>query len=306
MQMYAEFNEFCQRGTVDFPIEVYRLDRNHPRYQMPYHWHHEMELLRVLSGSFILSLDEREYLLPAGSAVLVSSGVLHGGVPQDCRYECIVFDPAVLLKNSAAEPVLQRLFDGEIMVCPLLPVQEPGLEQALTELFSAMERPEGVGRLMVLAALYRFFGCLLQAGCYDGNPEKSRSARRKMVQLKRALTFMEEHFSEQVTLEQIAAQAEMSPRYFCRFFQELTHRSPIEYLNYYRIEQAGDRLLHSALSVTEIAYSCGFNDLSYFIRVFKKQKGVTPKKYEETQRLRPVVKEKPEWHAVPQKTEELR
>ena len=115
---------------------------------------------------------------------------------------------------------------------------------------------------------------------------------------------MEEHFSEPVTLEQIAAQAEMSPRYFCRFFQELTHRSPIEYLNYYRIEQAGDRLLHSALSVTEIAYNCGFNDLSYFIRVFKRLKGVTPKKYEETQRLRPAVKEKNERSAARQKAEE--
>lgn len=286
MQMYTEFNEFCQRGTVDFPIEAYRLDQNHPRYQMPYHWHHEMELLRVLSGSFVVSLDEREYHLPAGSAVLIGSGVLHGGVPHNCRYECIVFDPAVLMKNTAAEPVLQRLLDGEITVSPLLPERESEVGQALEALFSAMEHPEGVGRLMVLAALFRFFGCLLQSGGRAAKPEKSRSSRRKTVQLKRALAFMEEHFSEPITLEQIAAQAEMSPRYFCRFFQEMTHRSPVEYLNYYRIEQAGDRLLHSALSVTEIAYSCGFNDLSYFIRVFKKQKGVTPKQYEETQRRR--------------------
>ncbi|MDD6174622.1 MAG: AraC family transcriptional regulator [Firmicutes bacterium] len=304
MQMYAEFNEFCQRGTVDFPIEVYRLDQNHPRYQMPYHWHHEMELLRVLSGSIVLSLDEREYSLPAGSAVLISSGVLHGGTPQDCRYECIVFDAETLLKNSAAGPVLQRLFDGEITLRPLLPVEELGTAAALDELFSAMEHPEGAGRLLILSALYRLFGSLLRCGCYDGNPEKNRSARRKMVQLKHALAFMEEHFSEQVTLEQIAAQAEMSPRYFCRFFQELTHRSPVEYLNYYRIEQAGDRLLHSALSVTEIAYSCGFNDLSYFIRVFKKQKGVTPKKYEETQRQRAAAIKRSEPHPAQQKTEE--
>ena len=302
MQMHAEFNEFCQRGTVDFPIEAYRLDRSHPRYRMPYHWHHEMELLRVLSGSFALSLDEREYLLPAGSAVLIGSGVLHGGVPQNCRYECIVFDPAVLLKNSAVEP-LQKLLSGEIAFSPLLPVQRPELEKAISGLFFAMERPEGAGRLMVLAALYQFFGCLLQGGCCSEGSEQSRFDRRKMVQLKRVLTFMEEHFSEPVTLEQIAAQAEMSPRYFCRFFQELTHRSPIEYLNYYRIEQAGDRLLHSALSVTEIAYNCGFNDLSYFIRVFKRLKGVTPKKYEETQRLRPAVKEKNERSAARQKAE---
>ncbi len=284
MQTHAEFNEFCQRGTVDFPIEIYRLNQNHPRYQMPYHWHHELELLRVLSGTFILSLDDREYELPEGSAVLVGSGVLHGGMPLDCCYECIVFDPAVLLKNNAAESVLQKLFDGEITIHPLLPAQDGILQLMLNDIFTAMTDESGAGRLLVIGALYRFFGHVLQSGYYDSHPEKSRATRRKVMQLKRALTYMEEHFSEPVTLEQIAAQAEMSPRYFCRFFQELTHRSPIEYLNYYRVERAGDRLLHSAFSVTEIAYSCGFNDLSYFIRVFKKQKGVTPKKYEEAQR----------------------
>ena len=220
---------------------------------------------------------------------MIGSGVLHGGMPRDCRYECIVFDPLVL-KNSATEQVLQELFDGEISVHPLLPLQDTALKQTLEELFDVMEHPEGAGRLLVLSALYRLFGSVLRNGYYDGHPEKSRATRRKMMQLKRALTYIEEHFSEQVTLEQIAAQAEMSPRYFCRFFQELTHRSPIEYLNYYRVEKAGDRFLHSVLSVTEIAYSCGFNDLSYFIRVFKKQKGVTPKKYEETQLSGPAGK----------------
>ena len=64
----------------------------------------------------------------------------------------------------------------------------------------------------------------------------------------------------------------------------MTRRTPIDYLNYYRIEQATYQLLQSDATVTEIAYRCGFNDLSYFIRAFKKYKGITPGRYEKLYR----------------------
>ena len=71
----------------------------------------------------------------------------------------------------------------------------------------------------------------------------------------------------------------MTPKYFCRFFLEMTHRTPIDYLNYQRIEHACYQLVTTDASITDIAYSCGFNDLSYFIKTFKKYKGITPGKY---------------------------
>ena len=82
-----------------------------------------------------------------------------------------------------------------------------------------------------------------------------------------------------LTLEEISGSVNMSPKYFCRFFHEMTHRTPIDYLNYYRIERACYQLITTNLSITEIAYASGFNDLSYFIKTFKKYKGTTPKKY---------------------------
>ena len=68
----------------------------------------------------------------------------------------------------------------------------------------------------------------------------------------------------------------MSPKYFCRFFSEMTHQTPMDYLNRQRIEQSCYELSTTDDSITEIAYRNGFNDLSYFIRTFKKYKGITP------------------------------
>ena len=83
----------------------------------------------------------------------------------------------------------------------------------------------------------------------------------------------------QVTLNQMAEAASMSPKYFCRFFYQMTRHTPIEYLTMQRIEYACYALSTTDEPVTSIALSCGFNDLSYFIRTFKRYKGVTPRQY---------------------------
>ena len=65
------------------------------------------------------------------------------------------------------------------------------------------------------------------------------------------------------------------------FFKKMTNRTPIDYLNVYRIEMASKKIINTDLSITDIAFSCGFNDLSYFIKTFKKITGITPRKYKE-------------------------
>lgn len=90
---------------------------------------------------------------------------------------------------------------------------------------------------------------------------------------------MRQNYNSPLTLEQIAAIAGMSSKYFCYFFKEMTQKSPINYLNNYRVERAARKLLATDMPVTEIAYNCGFNDLSYFIKTFKATKGITPYKF---------------------------
>ena len=83
-------------------------------------------------------------------------------------------------------------------------------------------------------------------------------------------------------LNDLAQAANLTPNYFCRFFQKVTHRSPIDYLNRYRIEMASIQLMKTTNSITDIAFSCGFNDLSYFIKLFHRYKGMAPLKYRQT------------------------
>ena len=133
--------------------------------------------------------------------------------------------------------------------------------------------------MIVLGSLYQMIGTIFAESHYHPAPELYPRNHRRILQLKQVLEFIENSYKMPLTLEEISHSVNMSPKYFCKFFQEMTHRTPIDYLNYYRIERACYQLLTSEQSITEVAYNSGFNDLSYFIKTFKRYKGTTPKRY---------------------------
>lgn len=277
---YINYRESWQRGTVDFPIEYHHITPAHPQYIMSLHWHVEFEIIRILKGTFLLSIDEQEFAVSAGSSIIVPAGALHAGTPGECTYECIVFDMNMLMnKNDPCRKLIRKIIDHEVELTYVYPESCNDIHQIVWTMFDAMaSRKEGF-QLTVLGALYQMAGAVFSEKYYNPIPVQPPRNHRRIVQLKTALEFMESSYNTQITLEEMADSVNMSPKYFCRFFQEMTHRTPVDYLNYYRIERACYQLLTTDQSITEVAYNSGFNDLSYFIKTFKKYKGTTPKKY---------------------------
>ena len=104
----------------------------------------------------------------------------------------------------------------------------------------------------------------------------SREKAEKNLQFKKIMEYIDGHYQEDIRLADLAACVNMTPNYFCRYFKEITHRSPMDYLNYYRVEAACERLAYTDKTVSEIAYECGFQDASYFVKVFRHYKNLTP------------------------------
>lgn len=97
-----------------------------------------------------------------------------------------------------------------------------------------------------------------------------------MDQLKPVLEYIDANYASPVTLADLSRIAGMTPKYFCRYFRTAVHRTPMDYLNYYRVERACYILSTTELPVTEIAYQCGFNDSSYFVKTFNEIYGSDP------------------------------
>ena len=273
---YLDYNEQCQHRTGDFPLAYYPVDRQHPRYRMPMHWHREAELIHIRDGALHLYIDEREILARAGDLMLIGEGVLHGGEPEDCVYDCIVFDTALLLSVEACKRGLKSLLNHSLFL-PRADIEaHPAFAGAVEALYRRCAEGVEGGELNVMAALFALFGTMVEKN-YDARMQAvSDRFVQKAAQLKPALEYIETHYGQNITLDALARQTGMSPKYFCRFFRTVVHRSPIDYVNYYRIECASLFLTTTDMTVAEIAQHCGFNDSSFFIKQFRKYKGTTP------------------------------
>ncbi len=266
----STYHEAVQRGTPDFPAELYHINGLHPRYQMQAHWHSDFELIRVLSGELSVFLNESRRTLVAGDAVFIPGGIIHSAAAHECEYECIVFSPALLYTSAQCRQTVKQY----IRSCVFF--RDNGIVEGI---FAAMKSDVRGREFMFLSEIYALVGTVLSEKS-DAAPLHSQSG--KAEKLKAALSFIEENYATRFSLAELAHSCAMSPNYFCRFFKEAAQKTPFDYINEFRINIACERIAHSNESITEIAYGCGFCDLSYFIKIFKKYKGISPKLYKKT------------------------
>ena len=276
---YLNYEEKRGHGTEAFPLEFHSVDEQHPRYSMPFHWHNETEFLYVLKGEFKLFVSNQEYIVHAGELCYIPGGAMHGGEGTDCVYECIDFDAMKFMQQpQVVRQYLSVLDSKSYQIQTHFTWQQPGILKCAARLFSAA-REQGDGwEILVLAGMYDFFGTVVQKD-YRIPMEKEKSERTNIIQINAAIEYITYHYKEPILLEDLARVATLSPQYFCKYFHVVTGKTPVAYLNYYRVERACFLLEQKKHTVTEVAMECGFNDVSYFIRCFKKHKGVTPYQY---------------------------
>ena len=273
-------------GDPLYPAELYDYAPLGNDPLMELHWHTELELLLVTSGSATFRVGTQSYDVKTGELLFINSGELHEATEsRACAIRALVFHPELLrsaaddrVQSHYLDPLLQGQRRPPVHLSSVRSEQRP-LMALLGQLLTLhAERPiayelEAKGLLLqTLAHLYRL-----------GEPaaDSSRIAadQYKTDRLKQAIGYIQSHFGEAVRLRDMAASVSMSEAYFCRFFKDMTGRNPVDYLNQYRMQQAARLLRSTDRKITDIAMDVGFNHLSYFIGVFKQHYSCTPSVY---------------------------
>ncbi|MCM1174492.1 MAG: AraC family transcriptional regulator [Blautia sp.] len=278
---YLDYKEQRQQGTFNFPIAFYHQVPHSPRYYMPYHWHRHYEIIRILSGAFHITLNNEIRTCHEGDVIFITDGTLHGGNPQDqtCIYDCVVFDLQILMQdNHACSKHIHDIMGHKITIRTLLSEFSPSIWPIVDNLCLALSGRRTGYEFMTQGCLYQLIGTILEEHLYEENVKDMKAARH-LNSIKNVLAYIAENYYNNISLDSLARIAGMNPKYFCRYFRGMTERTPIDYLNYYRIECACEMLSTRDISIKEAAISCGFNDESYFIKTFHKYKGITPKQF---------------------------
>lgn len=281
--------ELVTIGTPEFPAEMWGpWNCKSGTEKVPWHWHEELELNMTIWGTEQVTADGKSFLLEPGQGVFVNSGVMHGSEPgpgHDTLYhDSLVFHPSLV--GGASGSVFWQKYLTPVMMAPecrCVPLRgETEWERkALEQLrFVARVWPEKEPgyEVEVRAALSRVI-CLLAENCVHHAQAPSGRELRDAERIKQMVDFIRSHRAEPITTEQIAASAAISVSECLRCFRRMMDLTPKEYLRQHRIRHAAYLLEQTGQSITAIGAECGFEDMSYFARVFREEKGCTPTEY---------------------------
>ena len=117
--------------------------------------------------------------------------------------------------------------------------------------------------------------------CHTPAAQKCPTAKRQRdgERMKTMLQYIQAHLSEEMTLPQIAQSTNISPNEALRCFRSVVGSSPIQYVRLLRLQKAAGLLSSTDQPISDIAFQCGFQEMSYFAKVFRQWQGCTPSAY---------------------------
>ena len=278
-------------GTLDYPVGVYYLDLSKSYMnRIRWHWHEEMEVLIINNGFAEVSTDDASYSLEPGQGIVINQNVMHSIRSlneKNCTFYSLVFHPAFLFGHKSS--YLQTRF--------LLPIQNfhlfkilvlnednPWHERmmdAVNDTIAANVAKQFGYEIATKGFLCRFWSELVsRLPQLEAAPPPHVSLDEQRV--KQAMLFIRKHHAESISLDEIAESVHISKSECCRCFSRTLQMTPFEYLMKYRIFEATKKMiehLSSPMSIADIAVSVGFNNISYFNKLFKKFMGCTPTYY---------------------------
>ncbi|MCR5612170.1 AraC family transcriptional regulator [Treponema sp.] len=274
--------EIVKRGNAFFPIQYYWSNTSSPLYKLPVHWHTDYEIIHVVEGNLNLVLGSKKVSLEKDDYCIIQDGVLHGDDENilPCKYESIVFDFNLLrMKEYAPDSFLNDIACHRIILNSIFKIANNAIKTETDSVFDLMRNKDNGYELVIVGRLLCLLGYIKNMHFYSEDNKPLDKRQFRSGQMRAVLNLIADQYSRQITLEELADKAGMSPKYFCRIFRKMTNRTPIEYLNAYRIDKSCSLIRNCDDSLMNIASNCGFKDFSYFIRIFKKFKGITPHKY---------------------------
>ncbi len=280
---YEIYHETKQHTLPDFPYNTYLcsipLDFDH----VSMHWHEEVEIISIKKGYGIVHVDLVRLEVKAGDFIFILPGQLHS-IEQNqnfvMEYENIIFNTDVLNTNDMCSiNFLRPVFDGETN----FPILIDGEKSYYESIYRSIEnlddlcnrRPFGY-QLAVKGTLFQIFFTLITNSDSISHKIKKNKSLDKM---KIILSYIQENYSKQITIEEISGVCYYSKSHFMKFFKASTGQGFVQYLNDYRLNIAAQMLSSTSDNIIDIALKTGFENLSYFNRVFKKKYGTSPSQY---------------------------
>ena len=285
-QVDQDGKELLTYGTPDFPIAFF--DDDLVKVKVPWHWHNEFELVILTEGSITVKIAGDEFDLSKGEGYFANSSVLHSAElkTRTGHQRCLVFAPEIIAQKDelARKKYLDPVLENSSLPYIRLTSKDPHQKELLRLIDDAWTQgayEKADYPLNVRYDLGKVFSYIVHnMELLTAKTGHADHLQKNEYRIKKALSYIEIHYASVITITDIAASAGISVSTCLRLFREVLHTTPIRYLMEYRIRKFIEESERSAgASISDIACACGFQDVSYFNRCFKKIHGCTPTQY---------------------------
>ncbi len=277
--MKAVFEQLNTEQSSSFIFRQFDI----PKFDAPFHFHPEYELTLILKGEGQRYVGQQVNEFFAGDLVFLGTNLPHCWVNQSLENEnvsaiVIQFGELFLGKGILELPEMKK-------VKAFLEKSKSGFEivgitkEVLTEKIIALQHKTSLQKIAGLLEIFDTLSNSTEIITIDDFFFEHQYNQSETARFQKVFSYLIENFKEEISLEQIANIADLSPTSFCRYFKNITKKTFVEVLIEFRLQYACQLLHKTDLTIQQVAFESGFGDVPYFNKLFRKHKHLTPKEW---------------------------
>lgn len=269
--------------TVNYKTNTnLRLYNNIQTEDYPAHWHTPIEIIMPVENIYSVLVGSQTFILNPGDIIFICPGVIHS-LKAPGRGRRIIFQAEITMFTAIRE--FESILSLMSPVLKITPGNSPGTYNQIYQMLLQINEEYNSNNILLETIIYsKLLSIFVLIGrnytnnplLFNGRNFNNKEYTEKFIFI---CNYINEHCTENLTLDQIAKLAGFSKYHFTRLFKQVTSTTFYKYLNLKRIEHAQKMLADPKIPVTEVALGSGFSSLSAFIRMFKLINQCTPTEY---------------------------
>lgn len=276
--MKVKYQHITNQGNTSFSIE--KFDNNRICSHKGLHFHHSYEIVFIKNGKGKIIVDNKSHEYENGALIFLGPCLPHFSFSNntfDDNYEVVIhFDREFVEKRIKRIPEFSTLIPF-IQKSEQVILYNPDFKEKQTAIFEAIVKLSPIEQLASIFNLLCKFSIASNYQYLLAKPLPNFYSNNK--QSKVIFDFINENYSNRISTKDVAQHVNMTTNSFCKVFKKLTNKPFVTYLNEYRIHRAVELIENKEDNISEIAFQCGFENLSYFSKIFSQVKNISPRKY---------------------------
>ena len=275
-------------GDFNILLSSYEGNINDTFPEVVLHWHKEIEITLILKGTAQYKIDFSTYIVKEGDIVIISPESLHSINQinsETMEWVTIVFSLDMLkshFTDGCSLRYISPILNKSYKLPAIINADTYGYSKIysiIENIFNTYAEKDVAFELELKSLLFSLFANLYKYNCIHIENNSSELTYDIQNKIKSILNYVKDNYSTDISIEEVASLCNFSEYHFMRFFKKYVGTSCLQYINNYRLEKAAELLKSTSFSITEISFECGFNNLSYFNKLFKRKYNLTPREF---------------------------